>query len=126
MTNKKTTTNKKSQVIKSRDLSLGGLLTSHRSEFLKDKKSSTLIYQGSKKLARWSGSFEKGVFTLFHYETPIFQVNIAKKSGQLVKLPEGRKGLSWSDMRGINTACKIFSLSCLAHKDTGVDSLISA
>lgn len=117
---------KKSQVVEVRDLSLGGLLTSHRSEFLREKKSSSVIYNGSKKLSRWSGGFDKSknAFTLFHYGTPIFQVAISNKSGVLVKLPDGRKGLSWSDIRGINTACKVFGLSVLVKKSAGLDMLV--
>ena len=129
MENKKQVTKcKKSQAIEVRDLSLGGLLTSHRSEFLRDKKSSVMIYNGSKKLSRWSGGFDKGknAFTLYHYGTPIFRVAISNKSGELVKLPDGRKGLSWSDIRGINTVCKVFGLSVLVKKTAGLDSLVQA
>jgi len=118
---------KKEEVVIVRDLSLKGLLTSHLSDFKKDSKPSAVIYNGGQKSPRWGGDFNNSkIFTLKHYNTPILKVNIEKSKVDLVDLPEERKtrGLSNGDLRGINTALKVFAFTLQAKKHNGITHLL--
>ena len=122
--NKKENTKENKKLIV-KDLSLNTLLTSHLSEFRKDLIPSAVIYNGAKKSPRWSGNFSKSkVFTLSHYNTPILKVNIAKKSAELVSLPDSIKANTNGDLRGMNTTLKVFGLTLQAIKRQGITRLL--
>ena len=121
-TNKK---EKKENKIIVKDLSLNTLLISHLSEFQKDLMPSMVIYNGAKKSPRWAGDFSKSkIFTLSHYNTPILKINIVKNSAELVKLPDNIKANTNGDLRGINTALKVFKLTLQAIKRQGITRLL--
>ena len=116
--------NKKDKKVKAvavRDLSLASLLSSHKAEFLKDKKASSMLYNGSRKSPRWQGSISGGgAFTLTHYGTPILRVDMNGQKPEFVKLPSERHGYSNGDLRGINTVLQVFKTAKKALKRAGI------
>lgn len=102
--------NKKIFSFNVKDMSLAGQLTSHIKDFRTTKEGSNVLYSGSPDKPRFEGNIsDKGIFRLFHYGTPIMEVE--KKEAKILDLPANRKGgYSGGDLTAINTVFNVLGL----------------